>query len=94
MPFFFATASPSFSALTTWCGLAGALGVTNPVLPESIISGRRNRQRIASKADRGLSVSPEVFNSRLLRLERSAVAHTRWESVLASVFTPLASRNF
>ena len=41
MPFFLATASPSFSALTTCCGLAGALGATNAVLLESIISGRR-----------------------------------------------------
>ena len=55
MPFFLATASPSFSALTTACGLAGALGVTNAMLLESIISGRRNRQRITSKAGRGLS---------------------------------------
>ena len=94
MPFFLATASPSFSALTTCCGLAGATGATNAVLPESIIRGRRNRQRIASNADRGLSVSPEIFNSRLLRLERTAVALLRSESVLASVFTLLASRNF
>ena len=50
MPFFLATASPSFSALTTCCGLAGALGLTNAVLLESIISGRRNRPRITSKA--------------------------------------------
>ena len=55
MPFFLVTASPSFSALTTCCGLAGALGVTNAVLLESIISGRRYRQRIASKAGGGLS---------------------------------------
>ena len=56
MPFFLATASPGLggSALTT-CGLVGAFGATNAVLPESIISGRRNRPRIASKACRGLS---------------------------------------
>ena len=74
MPFFLATASPSFSALTTCCGLAGATGATKAVLLESIISGRRNRPRITSKAGGGLSQSLEVFNSRLLRLERSSVA--------------------
>ena len=74
MPFFFVTASPSFSALTMCCGLVGATGATNAVLLESINSGRRNRLRITSKAGRGLSVSPEVFNSRLLRVERSSVA--------------------
>ena len=46
MPFFFVTASVfEGSALMTCCGLAGALGVTNAVLPESIISGR-SRQRM------------------------------------------------
>ena len=45
MPFFLATASPSFSALTMCCGLAGATGATKAVLPESIISGS-NRQRM------------------------------------------------
>jgi hypothetical protein len=53
MPFFLATASPSFSALTTCCGLAGALGVTNAVLPESINSGRRNRRMRTTEAVRG-----------------------------------------
>ena len=35
MPFFLATASPSFSALTTCCGLAGATGATKALAPES-----------------------------------------------------------
>ena len=47
MPFFLAVASVfEGSALTMRCGLAGEIGVINAVLRESIISGRRNRQRI------------------------------------------------
>ena len=49
MPFFLATASPSFSALTMCCGLAGATGATKAVLLESIISGS-NRQRMVDSA--------------------------------------------
>ena len=45
MPFFFATASPSFSALTMCCGLAGATGATNAAVLESS-SIERNWQRI------------------------------------------------
>ena len=45
MPFFLATASPSFSALTMCCGLAGATGATNAVAPESS-SSERNWQRM------------------------------------------------
>ena len=45
MPFFFVTTSPSFSALTTWCGLAGATGATNAAVLESS-SSERNWQRI------------------------------------------------
>ena len=56
MPFFLATASPSFSALTTWCGLAGATGATNAVLPESIISGRSRQRMIYHKRIEGCSV--------------------------------------
>ena len=91
MPFFLATASPSFSALTICCGLAGATGATNAEVLESITSGRRNRARIASKAGRGLSVSPEVFNSRLLRLERTPLPRKGCESVLASVLLDASS---
>ena len=50
MPFFLATASPSFSALTTCCGLAGALGVmTNAAVLESS-SSERNWQRMVDSA--------------------------------------------
>ena len=94
MPFFLATASPSFSALTMCCGLAGATGATNALAPESSNVNANLQRMITAKAGRGLSVSPEDFNSRLLRLERSSVAPLWSESVLASVFTPLASRNF
>ena len=45
MPFFLATASPSFSALTMCCGLAGATGATNAAVLESS-SSVRNWQRI------------------------------------------------
>ena len=73
MPFFLATASPSFSALTMCCGLAGATGATNAVVLESRSSERNWQRMITTKAGRGLSVSPEVFNSRLLRLEGESV---------------------
>ena len=63
MPFFFATASPSFSALTTWCGLAGALGVTNAVLPESISSGRSQRMISLQKRFEGCGSAVEVFKA-------------------------------
>ena len=56
MPFFLATASPSFSALTTWCGLAGATGATNAVLPESINSGRSQRMISLQKLSRAVAV--------------------------------------
>ena len=45
MPFFLATASPSFSALTMCCGLAGATGATKALAPESS-SSERNWQRM------------------------------------------------
>ena len=45
MPFFLATASPSFSALTICCGLAGATGATKAPAPESS-SSERNWQRM------------------------------------------------
>ena len=48
MPFFLATASPSFSALTTCCGLAGATGATNALAPESS-SSERNWQRMVTQ---------------------------------------------
>ena len=50
MPFFLATASPSFSALTTSCGLAGALGVTNAAVLESS-SSERNWQRMVDPSE-------------------------------------------
>ena len=54
MPFFFVTASVfEGSALMTCCGLAGALGVTNAVLPESIISGRSRQRMIYHKRIEG-----------------------------------------
>ena len=85
MPFFLATASPSFSALTMCCGLAGATGATNALAPESSSVNANLQRMISIKAGRGLSVSPEVFNSRLLRLEGESLAGKGCESVLASV---------
>ena len=52
MPFFLATAF-SGSALTTWCGLAGATGATNAVVLESIISGRSRQRMIYHKRIEG-----------------------------------------
>ena len=79
MPFFLAVASPAFggSALTICCGLAGAIGATNALAPESRSVNANLQRMITSKAGRGLSVSPEVFNSRLLRLERSPLARKK-----------------
>ena len=97
MPFFLATASPSFSALTTCCGLAGATGATKAVLLESIISGRRNRPRITSKAVEGCRSTMDVFLVTLFQPNGSPVACEGWESVLASVLldaSSIFSRNF
>ena len=49
MPFFLATASPSFSALTMCCGLAGATGATNAVVLERS-SSVRNWQRMVDSS--------------------------------------------
>ena len=62
MPFFLAVASPfEGSALTTSCGLAGAIGVINAVLLESINSGRSQRMISLQKLFEGCGSVMEVF---------------------------------
>ena len=96
MPFFLATASPSFSALTTCCGLAGATGVTNAVLPESIISGKSQRMISLQKLFEGCGSAMEVFVYPLFQPHGSPLACKGCESVLASVLLNASqfSRNF
>ena len=93
MPFL-ATASPSFSALTTCCGLAGATGVTNAVLPESIISGRSQRMISLQKLFEGCGSAMEVFVCPLFQQHGSPLACKGCESVLASVLLHASWRNF
>ena len=96
MPFFLATALPSFSALKTCCGLAGATGVTNAVLPESIISGRSQRMISLQKLFEGCDSAMEVFVCPLFQPHGSPLACKGCESVLASVLLNASqfSRNF
>ena len=96
MPFFLATASPSFSALTTCCGLAGAIGVINAVLLESIKSGRRQRMISLQKRFEGCGSAMEVFVCPLFQPHGSPLACKGCESVLASVLLNASqfSRNF
>ena len=96
MPFFLATALPSFSALKTCCGLAGATGVTNAVLPESINSGRSQRMISLQKLFEGCDSAMEVFVCPLFQPHGSPLACKGCESVLASVLLNASqfSRNF
>ena len=96
MPFFLATASPSFSALTTFCGLAGATGATNAVLPESINSGRSQRMISLQKLFEGCGSAMEVFVCPFFQPHGSPLACKGCESVLASVLLNASqfSRNF
>ena len=97
MPFFLATASPVLggSALTT-CGLAGAFGATNAVLPESINSGRSQRMISLQKLFEGCGSAMEVFVCPFFQPHGSPLACKGCESVLASVLLNASqfSRNF
>ena len=97
MPFFFVTASVfEGSALMTCCGLAGALGVTNAVLPESINSGRSQRMISLQKLFEGCGSAMEVFVCPFFQPHGSPLACKGCESVLASVLLNASqfSRNF
>ena len=84
MPFFLVTASPSFSALTTCCGLAGALGVTNAVLLESI-SGRSRQRMIYHKRIEGCRSVQKSSKIASVARKASPVANTAGRACLASV---------
>ena len=94
MPFFLATASPSFSALTTCCGLAGATGATNAVLPESSSSERRQRMISLKKRFEGCGSAMDVFLWPSFQPNGSPLARKACESVLASVLLNASCRNF
>ena len=84
MPFFLATASPSFSALTMCCGLAGATGATNALVLESSSSARRQRMISTEAVLEGCRSTKDVFFWPLFQPNGSPLARKGWESVLAS----------
>ena len=63
MPFFLATASPSFSALTMCCGLAGATGATNAAVLESSSSVRNWQRMIYIRSGSRAAVVPRSLRN-------------------------------